>query len=256
MPDTIVPVVRRPVRRVSATPDPKELTKDVRKLSIGEDSSRAPERLRRTWNSETGRSMVTPELERRKNLTGQVEVKKKEKEKEEKPSIRKELEEDVKEAKKSVTGYSGFPYVSKDNLPTLTVAKNRAIKTSKDLELERTLMKWLELVAGKKPEPESFDRWIQDGSILAKAMISVSFNSVPLEMVNCNWGASPVRDRIKSVIHEMRRYGVSEVFDVEDLMELKNMPKVCKAVARLCRLAAADSKSDVLKSIARNLPIF
>ena len=26
MPDTVVPVVRRPVRRVSATPDPKELS--------------------------------------------------------------------------------------------------------------------------------------------------------------------------------------------------------------------------------------
>ena len=27
-----------------------------------------------------------------------------------------------------------------------------------------------------------------------------------------------------------------KVFEVEDLMELKNVPKVCKAVARLCRL--------------------
>ena len=73
---------------------------------------------------------------------------------------------------------------------------------------------------------------------------------------------------MKCVIHEMRRFGVSEVnthddvdhddgehddvdhdddsekvtfimvqvFEVEDLMELKNIPKVCKAVARLCRL--------------------
>ena len=71
---------------------------------------------------------------------------------------------------------------------------------------------------------------------------------------------------MKCVIHEMRRFGVSEVntdddhdhddgedddgdhdddsekvnfimvqvFEVEDLMELKNIPKVSKTVARLC----------------------
>ena len=31
------------------------LSSGLRKLSIGEDSSRAPERLRNTWNAETGR---------------------------------------------------------------------------------------------------------------------------------------------------------------------------------------------------------
>lgn len=51
------------------------------------------------------------------------------------------------------------------------------------------MLKWLELVAGKKPQAESFERWIQDGTVVAKAMISISFNSVPLEVVNCNWGA-------------------------------------------------------------------
>ena len=72
-----------------------------------------------------------------------------------------------------------------------------------------------------------------------------------------------------------------QVFEVEDLTELKNIPKVCKAVARLCRLvrfnfdfflliltskqnpflicnfkAAADSKNEDLRSVARGIPAF
>jgi len=61
---------------------------------------------------------------------------------------------------------------------------------------------------------------------------------------------------VKCVIHEMRRFGVSDVFEPEDMMELKNIPRVTKALARLLRLAAADSKNDDMKSMARNLPFF
>ena len=38
----------------------------------------------------------------------------------------------------------------------------------KDLELERALLKWLEMVAGKKAHNESFERWIQDGTVVAR----------------------------------------------------------------------------------------
>ena len=73
------------------------------------------------------------------------------------------------------------------------MAKNRPIKTSvsvyyltilyyvqysdqepedvspqKDLELERCVGKWLEMVAGKRGKDETFERWIQDGTVLAK----------------------------------------------------------------------------------------
>lgn len=280
MPDTVVPVVRRPVRRVSATPDPKELSSGLRKLSIGEESSRAPERLRTTWNRETGRRDGEVEVRRstEKEVKKAEEVKryvrrssidtKKEpspsKGEEEKATSNKKKEEEnlligeEQQQRRPVISspHSGFPTGDKAKLPTLTVAKNRPIKTSKDLELERCVGKWLEMVAGKRGKDETFERWIQDGTVLAKAMVSVCFNSVPMEMVSCNWGASPVRDRIKCVIHEMRRFGVSEVFEVEDLMELKNVPKVCKAVARLCRLAAADSKNEDLRSVARGIPAF
>jgi len=260
MPDTIVPVVRRPVRRVSATPDPKDLSSDVRKLSIGEDSSRAPERLRKTWNAETGRRGSEIEITRNSTTPPKEQPKKIEPRA---PSVRAEAEEDKatlsqtasrQQAPKSA--HSGFPAGDRAKLPTLPVSRNRPIKTSKDLELERGVLKWLELVAGKKPQAESFERWIQDGTVVAKAMISISFNSVPLEVVNCNWGANPVGARVKCVIHEMRRFGVSDVFEPEDMMELKNIPRVTKALARLLRLAAADSKNDDMKSMARNLPFF
>jgi len=282
MPDTVVPVVRRPVRRVSATPDPKDLSPGLRKLSIGEESSRAPERLRNTWNAETGRRDGEVEvrrsaekevkkveevkrIERRRSIETRKEKSPKKEElailEEKKVNKKKEddlgIVEEAQQRRPAVSSpHSGFPTGDKAKLPNLTVAKNRPIKTSKDLELERSVGKWLEMVAGKKGKDESFERWIQDGTVLAKAMVSVCFNSVPMEVVSCNWGASPVRDRVKCVIHEMRRFGVSEVFEVEDLTELKNIPKVCKAVARLCRLAAADSKNEDLRSVARGIPAF
>ena len=50
----------------------------------------------------------------------------------------------------------------------------------KDLELERSVGKWLEMVAGKKGKDESFERWIQDGTVLAKVRMEVK---MILEMV-------------------------------------------------------------------------
>ena len=44
---------------------------------------------------------------------------------------------------------------------------------------------------------------------LSKLMIGIVFNSVPVEQVHANWGCNPVLDRVKTVIHEMRRYGVT-----------------------------------------------
>ena len=50
-----------------------------------------------------------------------------------------------------------------------TLLKNlRVISPQKDLELERCVGKWLEMVAGKRGKDETFERWIQDGTVLAK----------------------------------------------------------------------------------------
>ena len=43
-------------------------------------------------------------------------------------------------------------------------------------------------------------------------------------------------DRVKAVIREIRRYGVVEVFEPEDLIELRNIPKVTKCLAQLSKL--------------------
>ena len=43
------------------------------------------------------------------------------------------------------------------------------------------------------------------------------------------------------------RYGVIDVFEVEDLIELKNVPKVTKCLAQLSKLAASD-KDNLLNS--------
>ena len=43
-------------------------------------------------------------------------------------------------------------------------------------------------------------------------------------------------DRVKTVIREIRRYGVVDVFEAEDLIELRNIPKVTKCLAQLSKL--------------------
>jgi len=92
-----------------------------------------------------------------------------------------------------------------------------------------------------------YDRFIQDGSVLSKVMVNIVFNSVPLEQIDQQWGWNPALDRVKTVIREIRRYGVVDVFEPEDLIELKNIPKVTKCLAQLSKLAASD-KDNMLAS--------
>ena len=47
---------------------------------------------------------------------------------------------------------------------------------------------------------------------------------------------NPVEKRVKSVIHEMRRYGVTEMFEPEDLIQCRNIPLVTRSIAQLMRL--------------------
>merc|ERR1712129_577260 len=82
MPDTIVPLVRRAVRRGSTTSDAKvtDINNDVRKLSIGGESSSeqlSPARLRRTVTShdsqvpERRRSLLSPRADTQEQGTQQ-----------------------------------------------------------------------------------------------------------------------------------------------------------------------------------------
>ena len=97
-------------------------------------------------------------------------------------------------------------------------------------------------IVHEKPTKD-YDTFIQDGSILSKVMTSIVFNSVPVDTIEDNWGTNPALDRVKTVLREIRRYGVVEVFEPEDLIELKNIPKVTACLAQLSKLAASDKKS-------------
>ncbi len=67
-------------------------------------------------------------------------------------------------------------------------------------------------------------------------MTAIVFNSVPLEDIDQTWGANPSLDRVRAVIREIRRYGVADVFEEEDLLELRNIPKVTRCLAQLSKL--------------------
>lgn len=109
----------------------------------------------------------------------------------------------------------------------------------RDAALEQKVINWISSVIDERPTTD-YDHFIQDGSILSRVMTSIVFNSVPLEEITCEWGSNPALARIKSLIREIRRYGVSEVFEVEDLLERRNISKVTKCLAQLSKLAASD----------------
>ena len=112
----------------------------------------------------------------------------------------------------------------------------------RDLELEHAVLQWIMTIVHEKPSGD-YDTFIQDGSVLSRVMTSIVFNSVPMDTIEDNWGTDPVLDRINTVIREIRRYGVVDVFEPEDLKELRNIPKVTKVLAQLSKLAASDKRS-------------
>ena len=128
MPDTIVPIVRRPVRRTStATQETKveSVANATRKLSIGGDTNSrvSPEiatpRLRRTWTPSAPKEKVEPAKTEKK------EVKKlKDDEGLPPPAIPPSYS-----VPSSSNSSSGFPAADKKNLPRLTVAKDRVQKS-------------------------------------------------------------------------------------------------------------------------------
>jgi len=128
------------------------------------------------------------------------------------------------------------------SVPRVGRSSGKLDERGRDLELEHAVLQWIMTIVHEKPT-DDYDTFIQDGSILSKVMTSIVFNSVPIETTEDNWGTNPVLDRIKTVIRELKRYGVVDVFEPEDLMELRNIPKVTKCLAQLSKLAASDKES-------------
>jgi len=128
----------------------------------------------------------------------------------------------------------------------LTKARTGSIKTKvirskaeRDAALEQKVINWISSVIDERPTTD-YEHFIQDGSVLSRVMTSIVFNSVPLEEISCDWGSNPSLSRVRSLIREIKRYGVSDVFEVEDLLERRNIPKVTKCLAQLSKLAASD----------------
>ena len=117
-----------------------------------------------------------------------------------------------------------------------------SVPPQRDLELEHAVLQWIMTIVHEKPSGD-YDTFIQDGSVLSRVMTSIVFNSVPMDTIEDNWGTDPVLDRINTVIREIRRYGVVDVFEPADLKELRNIPKVTKVLAQLSKLAASDKRS-------------
>lgn len=126
MPDTLVPLVRRPVRRTSTTTETKtDVNSEPRKLSIGGESNTRtspdrpdPSRLRRTWVPHKEKD-ISPREEKKPLI------------RESNPFKKEEILPPPVSPTYEVPSFStgGFPHVNKTNLPPLPVAKNRVQKT-------------------------------------------------------------------------------------------------------------------------------
>eukprot|EP00096_Caligus_rogercresseyi_P010135 TRINITY_DN358_c0_g1_i2.p1 TRINITY_DN358_c0_g1~~TRINITY_DN358_c0_g1_i2.p1 ORF type:complete len:168 (-),score=32.18 TRINITY_DN358_c0_g1_i2:227-730(-) len=115
----------------------------------------------------------------------------------------------------------------------------RRTSLNRDSYMEEKVYKWITSILAEKPKKE-FERYIQDGSALSRVMTSIVFNSVPLEDIDVSWGTNPAYDRTKILIKEMIKYGVKDIFEPEDLLELRNIPKVTKCLYELSKLASSD----------------
>ena len=122
MPDSVVPIVRRPVRKTSITPqtEPKGPENVLRKLSIGGESNDrlSPPKSTRSWIPSS-----SPSEERRRSLISDASSSSSQPAPVPSPvASKKELVE--------VKTVGGFPITKGDNLSSLPIAKNRPIKTS------------------------------------------------------------------------------------------------------------------------------
>ena len=80
-------------------------------------------------------------------------------------------------------------------------------------------------------------------------MTAIVFNSVPIEDIEDKEQGGTDKDmaRTKTLIMEMMRYGVRDLFDPEELTEGKNIRHVTKCIDELRHLAEKDTASLLAK---------
>ena len=132
MPDSVVPIVRRPVRKTSITPqtEPKGPDTVSRKLSIGGESNDrlSPPKSTRSWIPSS-----SPSEERRRSLISDASSSSSQPAPVPSPVTSKKEYVEVK-------AVGGFPITKGNNLPALPIAKNRPIKTSVSVQSSSILM--------------------------------------------------------------------------------------------------------------------
>ena len=129
MPDSVVPIVRRPVRKTSITPQTELKGPETvsRKLSIGGESNDrlSPPKTIRSWVPS-----ASPSEERRRALISDASSSSSSAQPAPVPSPVSSKKEIVE-----VKAVGGFPITKTDNLPALPIAKSRPIKTSVSVPL-------------------------------------------------------------------------------------------------------------------------
>ena len=82
-------------------------------------------------------------------------------------------------------------------------------------------------------------------------MTAIVFNSVPMEDIEDKeqGGTDNSKTRTKTLIREMMRYGVRDLFDPEELVEGKNIHHVNKCIDELRQLAEKDKDSILPTSV-------
>ena len=144
MPDSVVQIVRRPVRKTSITPQTEPKAPEnvsrwekfhlwekliwviLRKLSIGGESNdrlSPPKSTTRSWLP----SSTSPTEERRRSLISDSSSSQQAAASPSQVSNKKEVIE--------VKAVGGFPITKGENLPALPIAKNRPIKTSVSIRI-------------------------------------------------------------------------------------------------------------------------
>ena len=84
--------------------------------------------------------------------------------------------------------------------------------------------------------------FFRDATILSKVMTAIVFNSVPMEDIQ-DVGQDNSRARTKSLIFEMMRYGVRDLFNPDELVQGKNIRHVTHCIDELRQLAEKDPGS-------------
>ena len=72
----------------------------------------------------------------------------------------------------------------------------------------------------------------RDATVLSKLMTAIVFNSVPMEDIQ-DMGQDNSRARTKSLIFEMMRYGVRDLFNPDELVQGKNIRHVTHCIDEL-----------------------